>query len=460
VNALRRGIKNAFRNTVRSVGVIVILAVAIALSISMLVARDAVTKKINDVRASTGNTITVSPKGFFGFQGGGTPLTDAQMSEIASVAHVTVVRASLNERLTSSETSLTSGITPGTLGQQFGGGGFGGATGTTTTFSIPITVTGTTDPGNALTGGASGGGTEKLTSGSSFSASSSGDVAIIGTTLASANKLTVGSTFTAWKTSIKVIGIYNAQSTFANNGVLMPLATVQKLAGAANQVTGATVVVDNVNNVASTAKAISAKLGSAADVTSQQQATLTALAPLNSVKTISTYTLFGAVGAAGIILLLSMLMIVRERRREVGVLKALGASNRSVIGQFIAESTTFTVLGSIVGLIVGILLSSPITSALVSASSNTTSGGGGFTRNGFGGGPGGGFGGGGFTRPTTSSGLRFGGFHSTITQVHAAVGWSTLLFAFIAAIVVAIVGSAVATATILRIRPAEVLRSE
>jgi len=40
------------------------------------------------------------------------------------------------------------------------------------------------------------------------------------------------------------------------------------------------------------------------------------------------------------------------------------------------------------------------------------------------------------------------------------VGWSTLLFAFIAAIVVAIVGSAVATATILRIRPAEVLRSE
>ena len=80
MNALRRGIKNAFRNTVRSVGVIVILAVAIALSISMLVARDAVTKKINDVRASTGNTITVSPKGFFGFQGGGTPLSDAQMN--------------------------------------------------------------------------------------------------------------------------------------------------------------------------------------------------------------------------------------------------------------------------------------------------------------------------------------------------------------------------------------------
>ena len=62
----------------RSVGVIVILAVAIALSISMLIARDAVTTKINSVRASTGNTITVSPKGFFGFSGGGTPLTTAE----------------------------------------------------------------------------------------------------------------------------------------------------------------------------------------------------------------------------------------------------------------------------------------------------------------------------------------------------------------------------------------------
>ena len=41
----------------RSVGVVVILAVAIALSISMLIAREAVNAKINSVSASTGNTI-------------------------------------------------------------------------------------------------------------------------------------------------------------------------------------------------------------------------------------------------------------------------------------------------------------------------------------------------------------------------------------------------------------------
>ena len=41
MNALRRGARNAFRNAMRSVGVVVILGVAIALSISMLIARGA-----------------------------------------------------------------------------------------------------------------------------------------------------------------------------------------------------------------------------------------------------------------------------------------------------------------------------------------------------------------------------------------------------------------------------------
>ena len=109
----------------RSVGVVVILAVAIALSISMLIARDAVTTKIDTVRASTGNTITVSPKGFFGFQGGGTPLTTTQINGLLNLSNVTAVQESLSEQLKSTQTSLTSPTPVGQLGQQFGG--FGGS---------------------------------------------------------------------------------------------------------------------------------------------------------------------------------------------------------------------------------------------------------------------------------------------------------------------------------------------
>jgi putative ABC transport system permease protein len=449
----------------RSIGVIVILAVAIALSISMLIARDAVSSKINSVRASTGNTITVSPKGFFGFEGGGTPLTTTEVNGLLDLKNVTAVQESLSEDLTSSKTSLKSPTPSGSLGSQFGGASAsGGSTGGTgRTFTIPVRLIGTNSPGNAVVGGANGGGTEKLTSGKSFSPTSTADVAVVGATMASKNDLKVGSTFTVYGTTVTVDGIYNSGSTFANSDVLMPLATVQKLASASGEVTDATVVVNNVNNVASVSKAITAKLGSKADVTSTEATTEASLAPLNSVKTISTYTLFGAVIGAAIILLLSMLMIVRERRREVGVLKALGAPNKSIIGQFIAESTTFTVLGAIVGFVVGVLLSSPITSALVSSEGSTTPASG-FVR---GGGGGGGFAGGGsgFTRPSGSTrfaggNFHFGGVNSTLTALHTSVGWSTLVYALLFAIVIAVIGSTVAAATIVRIRPAEVLRSE
>jgi putative ABC transport system permease protein len=443
----------------RSIGVVFILAVAIALSISMLIARDAVIAKINSVRASTGNTVTVSPKGFFGFEGGGTPLTATEVDGLLDLKNVTAVQESLSEELKSTQTSLKSPTPTGSLGQQFGG--FGGGAGSSSSGGSGGSG-GTNSPGNAVVGGANGGGTEKLTSGSSFSPTSTSDVALVGATMASKNDLKVGSTFTAYGKTITVVGIYNAGSTFANADVLMPLATVQKLASATGEITNATVVVNNVNNVSSVVKAINAKIGTKADVTSTQATTEASLAPLNSVKTISTYTLFGAVIGAAIILLLSMLMIVRERRREVGVLKALGAPNKSIIAQFIAESTTFTVLGAIVGFIAGALLSSPIASALVSSTSNTTTSPGGFVRAG-----GGGFGGGGngFTPPSgggrsASGNFRFGGFHSTLTTLHTSVGWSTLTFALLFAIVIAAVGSTVAVATIVRIRPAEVLRSE
>ncbi len=450
MNALRRGVRNAFRNTMRTIGVVVILAVAVSLSISMLIARSAVSSKIASVKSSTGNTITVAPAGFFGFSGGGTPLSESAVKGLLNVAHVTAVQASLAERLSSTTTSLTAPTLSGSLG---GFGGFGGGSGGTR-----IRVIGTNSPGTSLVGGANGGGTEKLVAGSSFSATSSADVAIVGQTLASANSLKVGSTFSAWGKTIKVIGIYTTGSTFADSDVVMPLATVQTLAGAANQVTSATVTVDSISNVAGAVTAIKAKLGTSADVTSTQSTVQNALSPLNSVQTISTYTLIGSVVGAAVILLLSMLMIVRERRREVGVLKALGATDRGVITQFIAESTTFTVLGALVGLVGGVLLANPITTALVNASGGAT--GGGFVRRGAGV-----FGGSnGFTPPTGGGGgglgFRLRGLGSAFSQVHAAAGWSTLLFALLAALVIAAVGSAVAAGTIVRIRPAEVLRSE
>ena len=426
-----RGLRNAFRNSGRSVGIIAILALSIGLSISMLLAHQAVTTKIASVRSSTGTTVNVSPAGFFGGQGGGTPLKSARLGKVATLPHVTSVSQRLSQRLSTTDISLTSPITPGALGQQVGGPGggrFGESSSAGMTFTLPIEVTGTNTPGTALTqqSGGSGGSNEKLVTGTTFSATSTAHVAIVGTAMATKNDLKVGSTFTAWSTPIKVIGTYEAGSTFANAGVLMPLATVQELSGSTGDVTGATITVDSIDNVPAVTKATKALLGSTADV-------------------------------------------VRERRREIGVLKAIGAKSSSVVSQFMVEATALTMVSAVLGLVVGILAANPITSTLITNQSSTTTataGPGGFA-GGFPGRPPSGARFGGGAMPTPPS----GGFHvpgggvlhsfgTSISSVQAAAGWTTVVFGLLAAVLLAAGASAFAAWSTSKIRPSEILRSE
>jgi putative ABC transport system permease protein len=74
MNVFSRGVRNAFRNMIRTFSIIVILGLSIGLSLTMLVANHAVSDKITSVKASVGNTVTISPAGVRGFEGGGDPL--------------------------------------------------------------------------------------------------------------------------------------------------------------------------------------------------------------------------------------------------------------------------------------------------------------------------------------------------------------------------------------------------
>ena len=56
---------------------------------------------------------------------------------------------------------------------------------------------------------------------------------------------------------------------------------------------------------------------------------------------------------AGVGIMNVMLVAVAERRREIGLLKALGASTRQILGVFVAEAAVLSTLGGIVGLAAG-----------------------------------------------------------------------------------------------------------
>jgi putative ABC transport system permease protein len=441
-----RGAKNAFRNGLRTTSLVIILAVSTGLALTMLLAHQAVDAKIASVKSSIGNTITVTPAGSQGFSGGGNPLTQSQVDVVKSLPHVASVNYSLTDQLTTSNSSLTSAITAGSLGSRRhsessgaggpgGGGGFGGGT-----FTPPVSAIGSNNVNNLAT---LGGGTAKLTSGSTFDPTVDNQVALVGTTLASKNNLTVGSTFQAYGTTFTVKGIFDAGSTFANNTVVMPLPTIQRLSGQTGDITSATVQVDSIDNVSATVTVIQNKLGtSVADVVSQQDTANQALAPLANIGTISLYSLIGAVVSGAAIIFLTMLMIVRERRREIGVYKAIGASNAKIVGQFISEAMVLTLMGTAVGVVAGAIFSNSVVKVLVSSSTTTTAG------PGRGGGFGGGF------------GRALGGGVRSLTSIHTTVGFSLLLYGLVGAIIIAVVGSALPAYAIAKIRPAEVMRGE
>lgn len=460
MNGISRGVRNAFRNAVRTLSIVIILGLSIGLSLTMLVAHRAVGQKIDSVKSSIGNTVTIAPAGVQGFEGGGNPLTSSQLDGVKSLAHVTKLDESVNDRLTSSNTSLTSAVDAGSLGKRFfmsqngdsgGSAMFGGGGQAFANFTPPVIVLGTTDPAS-LNGTAL-----KLTSGSQIDGSKDNNVALVGKNLASKNNLSAGSTFTAYGTTVTVAGVFDTGTQFANNQVVFSLPTLQRLSGQSGDVTSATATVDSISNMDSVTSAIKSKLGSSADVTNSKDAASTAIAPLQSIQNVSLYSLVGAVIAGAVIILLTMIMIVRERKREIGVMKAIGAGNVRIVLQFMAEALTLTVLGAMIGLIIGVVGGNPVTKTLVrnsTTSSATTAGQP----------PGGGSGGAMVTRRGG-----FGGFTRSLRQnstvrgldnIQAEIGWGILLDGFGAAVFIAVVGSAIAAGMIAEVRPAQVMRAD
>ncbi len=82
---------------------------------------------------------------------------------------------------------------------------------------------------------------------------------------------------------------------------------------------------------------------------------------INSVFGILSFVLIGIAGislvVAGFGILNTMLMSVIERTREIGIMKAIGATNHQILVMFLAESAIVGIIGGALGMVLGYVVS-------------------------------------------------------------------------------------------------------
>lgn len=89
-------------------------------------------------------------------------------------------------------------------------------------------------------------------------------------------------------------------------------------------------------------------------------------------KTMMFFTLIMILAIAVFNLISTLVMVVTDKRADIGVLRALGASNRDIMSIFITQGAIIGLIGTLLGVAAGVMLSLNVT-ALVSAIERTFS---------------------------------------------------------------------------------------
>lgn len=228
-------------------------------------------------------------------------------------------------------------------------------------------------------------GTSKITSGSFFTNEEMNPVIVISEELANQNNLAVGDTISFYSTdssnvfSPTIVGIYtttedtsgdnfmgmNAMSV--GNQIYTNLTTMQTYFNTdnKNQLNAKFYLKDSDAYDSFVAEAKELGLSEYYTATSNLDTLMEQLEPINNVSNFSMIFLVIILIVGGIVIAIINSIQIRERKYEVGVLRAIGMSKGKVITQFLAEICIVAILSLIIGTSSGTLLSQPVTNQLL-----------------------------------------------------------------------------------------------
>lgn len=348
---LRRGFRNVWRSKMRTAIVALLVGLALSLGVTMMAIDSAVADQLSGVEASIGTELEIRPIGSFGGFGRGEPLFMEILDDIENIPALVDVAPVIVYQYMPKMSAL------------------GGREALDEVIRQRMAVMGIV-PGHPLR--IFGGGVAQLVDGRTFAPDDDGaHVAIVGIEYAEQNELALGGTLLMDEVEYEIIGISQGEHRFANSTVFLPLSTAQAAFAMEDQMSQVYLTVDTLANVEPTLALLREVVGERADVVSQAEATLERVSQsMDMVRGTTSVGLWLAVATGGLVIFFTMLLTVRERQKEIGVLKAIGSGNGDLIFGFAWESVVLSVAGAVVGIVlfatVGQLLASSLMANIIS----------------------------------------------------------------------------------------------
>jgi putative ABC transport system permease protein len=342
VEMIRSALRGIFANKLRSILTLLGVMIGVAAVILLLAVGNGSAQQIQTLINQLGtNTLTVRATN--AGTGSSRPITIAIGDQLADakLGHVSEVVPSVNTSLTVSST---------------------------TTSESSISIIGTRPAYFDVS-------TSKVGSGSAFTdadVSQASKVAVIGQTVATElfpKSSALGEQISIDGTPFTVVGILTEQSSTGfidpNAVVIAPITRVQKSFTGFGAVSTLTVEAINSDSVPAAQSEVTIILNQLLKVTNtaNEPFSVTNQSSLLSTAAASAASFTALLGAVAAISLLVggigvtnvMLVTVTERTREIGIRKALGATRGAILGQFLAEAATLTLMGGILGVIAALI---------------------------------------------------------------------------------------------------------